>query len=218
MTPGDIDVLIVEDDDSLREQIGQIVEMWGYRTRRVATVGAALAELERIPAQVVLTDLMLPDQPSYPIMRWAQARRPPPPVVVMTAYASLDSAIEALRQGAYDFLLKPVVPTELEAALVRARTAVALEYERVRAEHLRHIAEVALTLAHEINNPLAILMGELQLQLREGGEPIEPAALQIAIDSAKRIATVVRKIMALREVAYQEYGGLRLIDLDAGGE
>src|SRR6185436_1252980 len=110
---------------------------------------------------------------------------------VMTAYASLESAIEALKQGAYDYLLKPILPAELSAALSRAAVAVALQRSRERAEHLRHIAEVALTLAHEINNPLAILMGELQIQLETpDGDPDMRQALEIALESAHRIADV----------------------------
>jgi signal transduction histidine kinase len=82
---------------------------------------------------------------------------------------------------------------------------------------LRHIAEVALTLAHEINNPLAVIMGELQLQLEDPEQPVERAALEICLASSQRIAEVVRKILALQEVAYQEYGGVRMLDLDPRG-
>jgi DNA-binding response OmpR family regulator len=207
-------VLVVEDDAALRQQTAQLIELWGYQVRVAEDMAAALAQLERAPADIILTDLMLPDQPGYDIMRWSQQRRPAPPVLVMTAYASLESAIEALKHGAYDFLLKPITPPELAAALSRAGVAVALQRSRDHAEHLRHIAEVALTLAHEINNPLAVIMGELQLQLEQGDGAIDPAALDISLEAAHRIADVVRKISALREVSYQDYAGLRMLDLE----
>jgi DNA-binding response OmpR family regulator len=210
-----LDVLVVEDDVVLRQQTAQLIELWGYRARTAEDTSAALAELERAPTDIILTDLMLPDQPGYDLMRWSQQRQPSPPVLVMTAYASLESAIEALKQGAYDFLLKPITPPELAAALTRASVAVELQRSRARAEHLRHIAEVAMTLAHEINNPLAVIMGELQLQLEEAGRPIDRAALDISLEAAHRIADVVRKISALREVTYQDYAGLRMLDLEA---
>lgn len=69
----------------------------------------------------------------------------------------------ALRQGAYDFAGGANQSWKRRWCAPARRRA---ERERERAEHLRHVAEVALTLAHEINNPLAIPMGELQLQLR----------------------------------------------------
>jgi len=213
-----LDVLVVEDDATLRQQTAQLIELWGYRARVAEDMSTALAQLDRAPADIILTDLMLPDQPGYDLMRWSQQRQPAPPVLVMTAYASLESAIEALKQGAYDFLLKPITPPELAAALSRAGVAVALQRSRARAEHLRHIAEVAMTLAHEINNPLAVIMGELQLQLEETDGPIDRTALDISLEAAHRIADVVRKISALHEVTYQDYAGLRMLDLEASGQ
>jgi len=209
-------ILVVEDDSTLRQQTSQLIEMWGYNVRTAEDMAVALAELERVPADIILTDLMLPDQPGFDLIRWSQQRHPAPPVLVMTAYASLERAIEALKQGAYDFLLKPITPPELSAALARAGMAVALQRSYNRAEHLRHIAEVALTLAHEINNPLAVIMGELQLQLEDSDGVIDRTALDISIEAAQRIADVVRKISALREIAYQDYAGLRMLDLELG--
>ena len=208
------DILVVEDDTTLRQQTAQLIEMWGYNVRTAEDTATALAELERVPADVILTDLMLPDQPGYDLIRWSQQHRLAPPVLVMTAYASLERAIEALKQGAYDFLLKPITPPELVAAIARAGMAVALQRSRDRAEHLRHIAEVALTLAHEINNPLGVIVGELQLQLEEPGGTIDRAALEISIAAAQRIADTIRKISALREVTYQDYAGMRMLDLE----
>ena len=209
------EVLVVEDDSTLRQQTAQLIGLWGYRVRTAADVPSAMAELERAPVDIIVTDLVLDNYPNYDLMQWAKDRRSAPPILVTTAYASLEYAIEALKQGAYDFLLKPITPPELEAALSRAGVAVSLQRSRDRAEHLRHIAEVALTLAHEINNPLAVMMGELQLQLETPELPVERAALEVCLESAHRIADVVRKISALHEVAYQEYGGLRLLDLEA---
>lgn len=207
-------ILVVEDDTTLRQQTAQLIEMWGYTVRTAADMAMALAELERVPADIILTDLMLPDQPGLDLIHWSQQHHPAPPVLVMTAYASLEHAIEALKQGAYDFLLKPITPPELAAALARAGMAVALQRAHERAEHVRHIAEVALTLAHEINNPLAVIMGELQLQLEDPNGVIDRAALDISIAAAHRIADAVRKISALREITYQDYAGLRMIDLE----
>jgi DNA-binding response OmpR family regulator len=207
-------VLVVDDEPTLRAQIQQLIAAWGYRVRAAGDVASAIQALDQAPPDIILTDLVLPGQPGYALLEQAHARWPHMPVLVMTAYASLESAIEALKQGAYDYMLKPITPPELSAALARARTAVALQRAQAREEHLRHIAEVSLTLAHEINNPLAILMGELQFQLEAAGDGTEVRqALEVALESAHRIADVMRRIAALREVSYEEYHGLRLLDL-----
>ena len=208
-----LEILVVEDEETLREQIAQLLPLLGYRVRIAADVTTALAELDRALPDIILTDLVLPDLPGFKVIEQSQERRPEMPVLVMTAYASLESAIEALKQGAYDYLLKPIMPPELAAALSRASIAVALQRSRARAEHLQHIAEVALTLAHEINNPLAVIMGELQLQREVGGTDIQ-RGLEVCIESARRIADVIRKISALQDVVYQEYSGIRLLDLE----
>jgi DNA-binding response OmpR family regulator len=208
------EVLVVDDEPTLRAQLGQLLAAWDYRVRTVGDTESALVELDRARPDIILTDLVLPGQPGYALLERAHARWPHMPVLVMTAYASLESAIEALKQGAYDYMLKPITPPELSAALARARTAVALQRAQAREEHLRHIAEVSLTLAHEINNPLAILIGELQFQLEAAGEGTEARqALEISLESAHRIADVVRRIAALREISYEEYHGMRLLDL-----
>lgn len=216
MDESDTEILIVDDEPMLREQLVQLVAAWGYRVRSASSITEALEMLEAAPPNIILTDLVLPDQMGYALLEYVQARWPLLPVLVMTAYASLESAIEALKQGAYDYMLKPVVPAELSAALSRAQIAVSLQASRQREEHLRHIAEVALTLAHEINNPLAILIGEMQFLLEDSAEnaPLQ-AALGVSLESAHRIADVVRRISALREVNYQEYHGIRLLDLKA---
>ena len=215
MVTGAFEVLVVEDDHSLRQHTAQLIELSGYRVRAAADVASAFAELERAPADIILTDLVIGSHPSYELLEWSMTCNLPPPVLVTTAYASLEFAIEALKRGAYDFLLKPITPPELAAALGRAGVAVSLQRARERAEQLRHIAEVALTLAHEINNPLAVIMGELQLQLEDLDAPIERQALEVCLESSHRIADVVRKFSALRKVSYQDYGGLRLLDLEA---
>jgi DNA-binding response OmpR family regulator len=208
------EVLVVDDEPTLRAQLAQLIAAWGYRVRAASDIATALEALEPAPPDIILTDLVLPDKPGYALLEHAHTRWPHLPVLVMTAYASLESAIEALKQGAYDYMLKPITPPELSAALARARTAVALQRAQAREEHLRHIAEVSLTLAHEINNPLAILMGELQFQLEvTSGDPDVRQALEIALESAHRIADVVHRIAALREISYQDYHGLRLLDL-----
>jgi DNA-binding response OmpR family regulator len=219
MSDGAFEVLVVEDEAMLRGQVEQLLTVSGYRVRVAQDVSSALAALDHQPPDIILSDLMLPDLPAYTLLERAQSRWPDLPVLVMTAFASIESAVEALKQGAYDYLLKPVTAPELTAALARAANAVSLQRSRARAEHLRHIAEVALTLAHEINNPLAIMMGELQLQLEAGvcDAPCKQA-IEVSLESAHRIADVVRRITALQEVAYQEYGGIRLIDLGTKAE
>jgi DNA-binding response OmpR family regulator len=206
--------LIVDDEPLLLEQLRQLLCSWGYRVRVAQDAQSAIAALEEGVPDIVMTDLMLPDRPGYTILEYVHNQWPHLPVLVMTGYATLEGAIEALKHGAYDFLLKPITAPELEAALTRAHTAVALQRFRAREQQLQHVAEVALTLAHEINNPLGILVGELHYQIEEAQlAPEVQEALEVCLNSAQRIADVVRRIAALREINYLDYNGLKMLDL-----
>lgn len=206
--------LIIDDEPLLLEQLAQLLRSWGYGVRVANDVQSAITALDQGVPDIVMTDLMLPDHPGYTVLEYMHRHWPHVPVLVMTGYATLEAAVEALKHGAYDFLLKPITAPELEAALSRAHTALALQRTRAREQQLKHVAEVALTLAHEINNPLGILVGELHYQLEEADlTPELQRALEVCLGSAQRIADVVRRIAALREINYLDYNGLKMLDL-----
>lgn len=208
-----LSLLVVEDDPTLRQQIAQLVETWGYTVRLAQSGEAAINALVAEPPDVLLTDLILPAGGGAEVLAFAREYCPHTPVLVMTAYASLESAINVLKHGAYDYLLKPITPAELEAALMRASGAVQLFRSQEREAQLRNVAALALTLAHEINNPLAIIMGELQLQL-ETRTPMQPEHLHICLEATRRIAATVRNLTELRDITYESYEGLELLQLE----
>jgi DNA-binding response OmpR family regulator len=216
MAEQSLDVLVVEDATDLRESVVALLLMSGFRVREAATVAEGVSALITRPPDIILSDLMLPDGAGFAVIDQARELNPAPPVLVMTAFGTLERAVEALKHGAYDFLLKPFTPAELTAALARAAAAVALRRTRAHEEHIRHIAEVALTLAHEINNPLAVLLGELMLQREAGPDALfSQQSLRVCIESGQRIAEVVRQIAALRQIRYEDYAGLRLLQLQS---
>ena len=212
----DLSLLIVEDDAMLRQQIAQLVATWGYQVRLADSGEAAMDALTAAPPDVLLTDMILPNSGGAQVLAFARDHSPHLPILVMTAYASLESAISALKQGAYDYLLKPITPAELEAALKRASGAVQLQRSQEREAQLRQVTALTLTLAHEINNPLGIIMGELQLQL-ETGQPMPPERLKICLEASRRIAATVRNLTELRDITYERYEGLELLQLEVRG-
>jgi DNA-binding NtrC family response regulator len=106
-------VLVVEDERAQREAIAQYLARSGYAVTAVATSEDALERLAGEPFAVLLTDLRLPGADGLTLVRRARARDEELGVLLMTAYASIESAIEALRVGAHDYLLKPLVLEEV---------------------------------------------------------------------------------------------------------
>ncbi len=125
------DILLVEDKDSLRRVLRLTLENAGYSVSEAADAPAALAEIQRTPHRLVLTDLRLPHGSGLDVLRGARAADPEVPVVVMTAYGSVDEAVQAMKDGAHDFLQKPVDSNHLLLLVERA-----LEQARLRTENI----------------------------------------------------------------------------------
>ncbi|MFH1465267.1 MAG: sigma-54 dependent transcriptional regulator [Pseudomonadota bacterium] len=121
--------LIIEDDDALRALLERSLRRAGWEVTALASAEEALPRLMDLAPEVVLTDLNLLGQDGLSVCRRVADALPGVPVVVMTAFGSMDTAVEALRAGAWDFLSKPLDLTVLGHTLQRA-----LEHGRLRAE------------------------------------------------------------------------------------
>ena len=113
-------VLIVEDRDSLRTMLRHALEAHGHAVLEARDEPEAIRELRRTRPVVVLTDLKLPVGDGFGVLRAAKELDPDLPVVVMTAYGSIQDAVSAMREGAMDFLAKPVEPDHLLLMVARA--------------------------------------------------------------------------------------------------
>src|SRR6187399_566755 len=113
-------VLIVEDRDSLRTMLRHALEAHGHAVLEARDEPEAIRELRRTRPVVVLTDLKLPVGDGFGVLRAAKELDPDLPVVVMTAYGSIQDAVTAMKEGALDFLAKPVEPDHLLLMVARA--------------------------------------------------------------------------------------------------
>src|SRR3954465_11597292 len=101
-------LLLVDDEPANLDSLERIFAREGYKTQRAETGAAALAALRDKPADVVLTDLMMPGMSGQELLRAVRAVAPDAEVVLMTAYGTVEAAVAAMKDGAYDFLTKPL--------------------------------------------------------------------------------------------------------------
>jgi len=113
-------VLLVEDKDSLRAMLRHALEAQGHAVVEACDEAEALHQLRQARPAVVLTDLKLPNGDGFGVLRAAKEFDPELQVVVMTAYGSIQDAVTAMREGAMDFLAKPVDPDHLLLMVERA--------------------------------------------------------------------------------------------------
>ncbi len=114
-------VLVAEDDTALRELIVEVLSGAGHHVTAVSNGAEALARLNRADAfDVVLTDVVMPGLGGEAVLMGAHERVPGLPVILMTAFGSIDAAVRMVRLGAYDYVTKPVGTAELLQAITRA--------------------------------------------------------------------------------------------------
>jgi two-component system response regulator AtoC len=129
-------VLVVEDDVAIRKGLESAIRDLGGSAKAVGTAGEAARVLEEFDPQVLVVDLNLPDGDGLEVFRAAREAQPERAGNVLTGQASLDSAVEALRAGVSDYLLKPLRPAQLEVVFQRlsARRSLESEVDSLRAE------------------------------------------------------------------------------------
>src|ERR671927_627205 len=125
------DILLVEDKDSLRRVLRLTLENAGYSVAEAVDARAALNEIANTRHRLVLTDLRMPNGSGLDVLRAARAADREVPVIVMTAFGSIDEAVQAMKDGAHDFLQKPVDSNHLLLLVERA-----LEEARLRTENV----------------------------------------------------------------------------------
>src|SRR6056297_1736378 len=129
-------VLLVDDEPSILTTLSLLLRQAGYQVFAARDVAAAKSELSANAVDVVITDLRLKGESGTEILTFLRETDHPADSIVMTAYGSIESAVECMRLGAFDYLTKPVKPQELLIRLEKALSSRSLseEVERLRAE------------------------------------------------------------------------------------
>lgn len=112
-------VLVVEDDASLREALADTLELNGYAVRLSGSAEEALEAMERDLPGLLLSDVQMPGADGHALLQAVKARHPELPVVLMTAYGQIEKAVQAMQDGAADYLPKPFEPDRLLAVVAR---------------------------------------------------------------------------------------------------
>ena len=124
-------VLIVDDEINIRRVLAAMLKREGYEVTTAADGEQALQVLERTPVHVVVTDLVMPRLGGMELLRRVGAEYPDIPAIVITAHGSVDSAVAALKAGAFDYITKPFEQDELKKVIAKAARAHDLERQNV---------------------------------------------------------------------------------------
>lgn len=106
-------ILIVEDDDDLREALTDTLELAGMQPTAVGNGQEALSAMADVPFDMVVSDVSMPEMDGHTLLREVRDRHPQVPVALITAFGSIDKSVQAMRDGAADYLVKPFAPEVL---------------------------------------------------------------------------------------------------------
>ncbi len=139
------DILLVDDEEALCIAAEKILAKEGYRVVYLHTAKEGLARFESDGADLLITDLMLPDSDGIGVLRRAKQLRPTVEVIVITGHGTVEKAVEAMRLGAYDFIEKPLDRAALVKAVSRAveKQRLAAENRQLREQLQQHRGEDA---------------------------------------------------------------------------
>jgi len=124
-------ILIVEDEETLRESVKRIFTKEGYVVDAVESAEQGLALLESNLFDVIISDIILPGMDGIEMLIKVREQVPDQIFIVVTAYASLDTSVKALRAGAYDYIMKPIIHDEIKQVVKNALKQKSLQVENV---------------------------------------------------------------------------------------
>ena len=145
-------ILVVDDEEAIREVVSTMLESKGYRCTAVSNGRAAQEQVKRLTPDLVLSDMIMPEMDGIKLLDWLREYDPEVPVIMVTAIHDISTALEAIRRGAYDYILKPFEKDQLFLGVGRA-----LQHRRLVAENRSY----QLKLEQQVEERTAQLTGAL---------------------------------------------------------
>jgi signal transduction histidine kinase len=207
-----IRILIVDDEPYQIEMLRGMLKSRGFSVTGFASADQAIAALREGGFDLLLTDLHLPKVSGSDLLKTALKIDPHLIVIIMTGFGSIDTAVETMKEGAFDYILKPLKVKGLMAVLSRALTMrkLRLEKEALQAGLERRTSELEATtreleafsysVSHDLRNPLAVVQGNASLIMAQARKSNEEGLLVMAgmiHSGAERMNSLIKDLLML---------------------
>jgi two-component system, sensor histidine kinase and response regulator len=203
-------VFVIDDDEVMLLSCRKILEKDGYTVQTFESGSAGLARLAEERPQLVLVDLKMPELDGLQVIARIRAIDPDLVIAVITGYATITTAVDAMKSGAYDFLPKPFTPDELRLVVSRGCERWQLAHESARLRQEKEAAErrVITFVSHQLKSPLAAAKQYLDVLLYTAGEDFSPTTVDWIGRAQARLDDMLAMIDDWLTLAHAERGTL----------
>ncbi|MGB7294655.1 MAG: hybrid sensor histidine kinase/response regulator [Candidatus Aminicenantales bacterium] len=189
-------ILVVDDEEAMRDSCSMILTKDGFRTETAETGQIGLDKARELKPDLVLVDLKMPGISGFEVLEKIKDIDPQIISIVITGYATVESAVEAMKKGAYDFLPKPFTPEELRIITRRAleRRKLALEAESLRREKKMLEENFITMVSHQLRSPLVAIQQYFEVILAGMAGEVETSQKEMIIRARERLDSLLNLI------------------------
>ncbi|MBI5749857.1 MAG: response regulator [Nitrospinae bacterium] len=215
-------ILVVDDDKKLTLLVRGFLEKEKYQVAEAYSGRMALDAIKETKPDLIILDIMMPEMDGIEACKRIKADKDTKmiPIIMLTSMSTVKDKVIGLNAGANDYITKPFNPEELIARVKAQLRIKFLEAELLRKEEVEAVVKMGITTAHEINNPLTVIIGNLELLLmkKENLSEEDSTNLNSILESAIRIKEIVSKMINITRIVETEYAqGKKMIDLWKSG-
>ncbi|MFH1748297.1 MAG: hybrid sensor histidine kinase/response regulator [Planctomycetota bacterium] len=190
-------IIVIDDDEAMRRACQAALDRVGYEVETYADGASGLERVREVHPGVVVTDLKMPGMGGIEVINHVKEIDPDIVLVVITGFATVDTAVEAMKSGAYDFIPKPFTAEALRAIIGRAveRWQLSCETRRLRAEKEAQARKFVTFVSHQLQSPLVAVQQYLDVLMYQMGDDV-PERQRLWINRSRQKITEMLAIIA----------------------
>jgi signal transduction histidine kinase len=220
MSPQSAKILVIEDEALVRQSYDDMLNLFGYEVESVQNGREGMSRITKNDYDIVVTDLNMPEMNGIDVLKYIKKKKPYIEVIVITGYATLENAIEAMKVGAYDYFAKPIDIEHVRIVLSKCVKQIQSrrENEELRSltqslKELNELKDKFITITnHELRTPVTVLKGYIELIdyfLEDNRNKEINEALEIVTETMRELVGIVEQ---MHDISSFDYGKKNLVE------
>ena len=208
--PGQATILIIDDEQAMRDSCRQVLIKDGYRTETAEDGDSGLQKIRQIKPDLALVDLKMPGMSGMELLEKIGDIDPNIVSVVITGYATIESAVEAMKRNAYDFLPKPFTPDQLRIVTRRGleRRSLAVEAAKLQQEKEKMKENFITLVSHQLRSPLVSIRQYFEVILEGFVGDVASKQKEMIEEAGRRIDELLKLVNDWLNLSHIEAGKL----------